>query len=123
MGCGKTITTIAVLGRAYLNNKIKRALIIAPKSIVGVWQEEFEKFSDIPYILRILTGSTVKKVQQLKTITGQGLQIAVVNYDSVPLIEDELLKWSPDFIVADESTRIKNPGAKTSKAVHRIARK
>jgi len=123
MGCGKTITTIAVLGRAYLNNKIKQALIIAPKSIVGVWQEEFEKFSNIPYILRILTGSTINKVQQLKTITGAGLQVAVVNYDSVPLIEDELLKWAPDFIVADESTRIKNPGAKTSKAVHSIARK
>lgn len=123
MGCGKTITTIAVLGRAYLNGYIKRVLILAPKSIVAVWEEEFRKYADFPYSLTILTGSSTKKAEQLQRIPEHGLQVAVLNYDSVPLLEPELLKWRPDFIVADESTRIKNPNAKTSKAVHRISKK
>lgn len=122
MGCGKTITTIAVVGRAFLNGKTKRVLIIAPKSIVMVWQQEFEKFADFPYTLIVLEGSSEKKKQQLKDIKGASLQAAVINYDSVQLIEEDLARWNPDFIVADESTRIKNPNAKTSKAVHRISK-
>jgi len=123
MGCGKTITTVAVIGRAFLNGLITRVLIIAPKSIVAVWEEEFMKFADFPYTLTVLTGSSDKKKQQLKAIPKEGLQIVVINYDSVSLIEANLLNWNPDFIVADESTRIKNPNAKSSKAVHRIAKK
>lgn len=123
MGCGKTITTVAVIGRAFLNGLITRVLIIAPKSIVAVWEEEFMKFADFPYTLTVLTGSSDKKKQQLKAIPKEGLQVVVINYDSVSLIEANLLNWNPDFIVADESTRIKNPNAKSSKAVHRIAKK
>lgn len=123
MGCGKTITTVAVIGRAFLNGLITRVLIIAPKSIVAVWEEEFMKFADFPYTLTILTGSSDKKKQQLKAVSKEGLHVVVINYDSVSLIEANLLYWNPDFIVADESTRIKNPSAKSSKAVHRIAKK
>ena len=122
MGCGKTITTIAVVGRAFLNGKARKLLIIAPKSIVTVWEEEFLKFADFPYSLSVLTGSSQKKMEQLKKIPSKGLQVAVINYDSVALIEDCLKKWKPDFFVADESTRIKNPSAKTSKACHKIAK-
>ncbi len=123
MGCGKTISTVAVIGRAYLNGLITKVLIIAPKSILPVWEEEFLKFADFPYHLTILTGSSEKKKQMLQAIPAERLQIVVINYDSVALIEAALLKWQPDFIVADESTRIKNPSAKSSKAVHRIAKK
>jgi len=123
MGCGKSITTVAVVGRAFLNGRIKRVLIIAPKSIVAVWNEEFMKFADFPYSLIVLSGSSEKKKEQLGKVSEEGLQVVVVNYDSVPLIESSLLAWNPDFIVADESTRIKNPNAKSSKAIHRISKK
>ena len=62
MGTGKTITSIAVAGRAYLSGKIKRLLILAPKSIVSVWDEEFQKFADFQYSLSVLQGSSEKKV-------------------------------------------------------------
>ena len=32
MGTGKTLTTIAVMGRAYLNEKIKKVLVVCPAS-------------------------------------------------------------------------------------------
>jgi SNF2 family DNA or RNA helicase len=59
----------------------------------------------------------------LGKIPESGLQVIVINYDSVPIIERELTGWNPDFIVADESTRIKNPGTKLSKSIHRISKK
>ena len=122
MGTGKTITSIAIVGKAYLTGKIKRLLILAPKSIVAVWEDEFSKFADFPYSLSVLTGTSAKKTEQLKTILHKGLEVAVVNYDSVPLIEKELAAWHPDFLICDESSKIKNPTAKMSKATYRIAK-
>lgn len=122
MGTGKTITSIAIVGKAYLTGKIKRLLILAPKSIVAVWEDEFSKFADFPYSLSVLTGTSAKKTDQLKTIPHKGLEVAVVNYDSVPLIEKELTAWHPDFLICDESSKIKNPTAKMSKATYRIAK-
>ena len=122
MGTGKTITSIAIVGKAYLTGKIKRLLILAPKSIVAVWEDEFLKFADFPYSLSVLTGTSAKKTDQLKTIPHKGLEVAVVNYDSVPLIEKELTAWHPDFLICDESSKIKNPTAKMSNATYRIAK-
>lgn len=122
MGCGKSITSVAVAGKAYLERKIKKLLILAPKSIVSVWQEEFEKFADFPYSIAVLQGTSVKKIEALKKLPHKGLEIAVVNYDSIALIESTLLSWKPDFLICDESSKIKNPAAKMSKSAHRIAK-
>ena len=101
---------------------MQRLLILAPKSIIAVWEDEFSKFADFPYSLSVLTGTSAKKTEQLKTILHKGLEVAVVNYDSVPLIEKELAAWHPDFLICDESSKIKNPTAKMSKATYRIAK-
>ena len=122
MGTGKTITSIAIVGKAYLTEKIKRLLILAPKSIVAVWEDEFSKFADFLYSLSVLTGTEAKKTEQLKTILHKGLEVAVVNYDSISLIEKELIAWHPDFLICDESSKIKNPTAKMSKATYRVAK-
>lgn len=122
MGTGKSITSVATTGKAFLSGKIKKLLILAPKSIVSVWQEEFEKFADFPYSLVLLQGSSQKKVEALKALPHKGLEVAVVNYDSITLIEKELIAWKPDFLICDESSKIKNPTAKMSKAAHRIAK-
>ena len=122
MGCGKTITSIAVAGRAYLIGKIKRLLILAPKSIVTVWEDEFAKFADFPYSLSVLQGTYAKKTEILKSIPHKGLEVVVVNYDSIAIIEKELTEWKPDFLICDESSRIKNPTAKMSKAAYRISK-
>lgn len=61
-------------------------------------------------------------MEQLKTIPHKGLEVAVVNYDSISLIEKELTAWHPDFLICDESSKIKNPTAKMSKATYRIAK-
>lgn len=61
MGTGKTIVSIAVFGCMYQYGKINRVLVVAPLSILGVWEEEFAKFADFPYSLVILKGTVAKK--------------------------------------------------------------
>lgn len=123
MGCGKSLTAIAAAGALYNAKNIKKALIVCPLSIVGVWKEEFSKFADFDYKLVILKGNTAKKTELLQKMQGPGLQVVVVNYESVWRMEDKILSWSPDFIIADESHRIKAPNTAASKAMHRFGTK
>lgn len=122
MGTGKTITTIAVAGAMYQEEKIKKLLVVCPKSIVDVWEQEFGKFSGFPYSLVVLDGTGLKKIDTIRHMNGIGLQVIVVNYESCWRLEAELTKWKPDIIVCDESSKIKNPQAKCSKALHRLGK-
>lgn len=45
MGTGKTLTSIAIVGRLWKERRIRKVLIVAPLSILGVWEEEFQKFA------------------------------------------------------------------------------
>jgi SNF2 family DNA or RNA helicase len=56
MGTGKTITSIGISGILYQFGRVNRILVVAPLSILGVWEEEFEKFAAFPYTLTILKG-------------------------------------------------------------------
>lgn len=123
IGTGKTIVSIAVAGALAKESKIRKLLIVCPLSICGVWEEEFEKFADFDYKLVILKGNTAKKTELLQKMQVHSLQVAVVNYESVWRLEKEIAKWNPDFIIADESHRIKTPNTAASKAMHRLGTK
>ena len=123
MGTGKTLISIGIAGALYQKGEISRLLIVAPLSIVQVWNEEFAKFADFDYQLAVLEGSSKKKFDILNHMKGSGLQVAVINYESCWRLEDILQVWNPEMIICDESTRIKNPQAKQSKALHRLGKK
>lgn len=120
MGTGKSLTAIAVAGTLRCERGIGKVLIVAPLSILGVWQEEFSKFASFPYHLTILKGSGAKKMEMLKQIHGKDLQVAVVNYESAWRLEKELAAWKPDLIIADEGHKIKTHNSSASKAMHRL---
>ena len=122
MGTGKTITTIAVAGTLSGEGQIKKLLVVCPKSIVHVWEQEFEKFADFDYNLAVLDGTGTKKADTIRYMAGSGLQVIVDNYESVWRLEAELTRWKPDMIVCDESSKIKNPQAKCSKALHKLGK-
>ena len=123
MGTGKSLTTIAVAGRLFLDYKIERMLIVAPFSILGVWQEEFRKFADFDYSLIVLNGSENKKIERLRQMPTSGLQVAVINYESAWRLEKELAAWDADLIVCDEGHKIKTHNIAASKCMHRLGTK
>ncbi|MHB1155017.1 MAG: DEAD/DEAH box helicase [Eubacteriales bacterium] len=123
MGTGKTLTTITISEKLYHAGCIEKMLIVAPLSILGVWDDEFAKFANFNYNLSILSGSGAKKTEALRNMIGQTLQIAVINYESAWRLEKELLAWDADFIVADEGHKIKTHNIAAAKSMHRLGAK
>ena len=95
-------------------------LVVAPLSILGVWQEEFRKFADFENSLVVLNGSESKKNEKLRQMQTSGLQVAVINYESAWRLEKELAAWDADLIVCDEGHKIKTHNIAASKCMHRL---
>ena len=123
MGTGKTITSVAIAGALWNAGRIRRLLVVAPLSILGVWEDEFAKFAAFEYSLAVLEGTTARKVDTIRHMNGAALQVLVVNYESAWRLEAEMVKWAPDIIIADEGHKIKTHNIAASKALHRLASK
>ncbi len=111
------------MGALYQAGKIKKALIVCPLSITGVWCEEMNKFADFDFVVAKLEGSSTKKIDTLRHMKGEPLQVAIINYESAWRLEKELLEFDADIIVADESHKIKSNKTKQSKALHKLGAK
>lgn len=125
MGCGKTLTAIAIAGAAYEKGEIEKVLVVAPTSVCSVWPKEFSDYADFKYKVNVLLGDKKKRLQELQTLKGyslKALKVAVINYESVwrEGIFGALMEWRPELVIADESQRIKAHDAKQSKAMHQI---
>ena len=99
-------------------------LVVAPLSILGVWEDEFAKFADFNYELKVLRGkSAEQKANTLWQMHGAALQVAVINYESARLLKKQIITWNPDLVIADEGHKIKTPGTKVSRAMYEIGNK
>ena len=117
------MTSIAIAGALWNAGHIRRLLVVAPLTILGVWQDEFQKFAAFDYSLAVLEGTTARKFDTIRHMNGAALQVLVVNYESAWRLEAELLKWAPDLIIADESHKIKTHNIAASKSLHRLGAK
>lgn len=129
-GCGKSLTSIAIMGSLFHAEKIRRVLVVCPSSIVSVWEKEVARFAKFPYSLRALQGEKKNRISLLEeledpAIENGALSIAVINYESTHRdgMFEALQEYRADLIICDESQRIKSPKAAQSKAMHKLGAK
>ena len=127
MGCGKTLTAVAIMGALYRQRKITRVLVVAPSSVCSVWPHDLAAFAAFPYEVRVLLGEKKQRLEVLHSLTdypntANRLLVAVINYEATHRegIFEALDGYAADLIVCDESQRIKNPRAAQSRAVQML---
>ena len=128
MGCGKTITAIAIMGALWKYGKVKKVLVVAPSSVCGVWPKEMEEMADFPFAAAVMVGDKKKRLAALDSLGRAekgSLQMAIINYESTwrEEIYEALEDYDADLIICDESQRIKTHDSEQSKAMHRLGDK
>lgn len=134
MGTGKTKVAIDWAGIGFHNLGVRRVLVVAPLSVLGVWPRQIRQHSNVPSRAFRLEGATKKRVRILTQIMrspdDNKLTYVIINYEGLWRIDDDsgkgveglLVRWQPDLVIFDESHRIKDPHSKQSKSAYRIAR-
>ena len=115
MGLGKTIQAIAACALLQRLGKTSRALVVAPASLKTEWEEQIQRFTNLPY--RLVFGSRKRRL----ALYASPAFFTVTNYEQV--VRDGLdinRILNPDVVILDEAQRIKNWTTKTAQAVKRL---
>lgn len=123
MGLGKTVQTLAHLVIEKQAGRLREpALIVAPVSVLGNWQQEIRRFAPQ---LKLLVLHGAERKDRFASI---GLvDVVLVGYPLLLADGPMLVERDFSFVILDEAQTIKNPQAKVSqmaqalRAKHRLA--
>jgi len=134
MGTGKSKSLIDNLGQLHVSNHVNFALIIAPKGVYRNWvtKEIPDHMPDFiaRRVIRWVSSPNKQQQEEMRAIRDEfdGLTIFVMNVEAFSSKKgQEAGMWlakkfgSSGLIAIDESTTIKNPQAKRTKALLKIS--
>lgn len=112
-GLGKTLQTIALLGyMKHYKNTNGPFLVIAPKSTLKNWENEFKKWC--PTLKAVILIGDQEARQQIISdeIVTNNFDAIITSYEMVLKCGSTLKKFLWRYIVIDEAHRIKNENSK-----------
>ena len=118
MGLGKTIQAIAAVELMARHFGVERVLILCPTSLKHQWQSEIARFSEREG--QVINGLQPQRAAQFAQAGGEGVQIKIMNYDTVHADLDLIGQWAPDLVILDEAQRIKNWNTRVARSVKKI---
>ncbi len=115
MGLGKTVQAIGACALLKQHRGIERVLVVSPASLKSEWEEQIEKFSDLP------TKSVFGSPQARRIAYASQTFFTLCNYEQIIPDGAEIMKvFQPDVIILDEAQRIKNWRTKTATAIKKL---
>jgi SNF2 family DNA or RNA helicase len=118
-GTGKTVTLIAAFDVLVERQLTDTLLVVAPKSMIGEWHQEFARFTGDLYRVAVAEGNRNDKAQAL----FRGADVVVVNFETLVALEDEIIRLARRTrltLAVDESFNIKNPDASRTRAAANV---
>ncbi|HNH49546.1 MAG TPA: SNF2-related protein, partial [Myxococcota bacterium] len=108
MGLGKTLQSLALLLRRAAGGP---ALVVAPTSVVGGWEEEAQRFAPTLQILRFGDGNR----EEMLAKVGPGV-VVLCSYGLLQSEEERLSQVAWHSLILDEAQQIKNSGTQRFRA-------
>jgi non-specific serine/threonine protein kinase len=119
MGLGKTIQVLSLLLNEKRSGEKSTSLVVAPTSVVFNWINEAAKFAPQ---LKILNHTGTERDKDAGD-TFANYDVVMTSYGII-LRDIELLKsFTFNYVILDESQKIKNPLAKSSRLVRQLKAK
>lgn len=125
-GLGKSLTALSIFDWVYQDGCVTHLVIVCPKTIYGTWQSQIAEHSEyepaFEYYGEKVSG---KKYKNELLNWGKSHNVLLVNYEAFRSPKGELVdalsRWSgTSLVVADESTKIKNPSSQQSKGMRKL---
>lgn len=117
MGCGKSFQIASAAAILMQNKIIDRVLIVAPMSLLRTWQNELTYAGITDFA--VVRGTP----QQRKKVLEEEHAVFIVHYEGLRIEESGFATWlqgGKSLMVFDESQRIKNLAAQTTKVAARL---
>lgn len=108
MGLGKTLQSLALLLR---RAEAGPALVVAPTSVVGGWEEEAKRFAPTLLVLRFGDGNREEMLAKL----GPGV-VLLCSYGLLQSEEERLSQVAWNSLILDEAQQIKNSATQRFRA-------
>ncbi len=125
MGTGKTKVMITWVDYLFKTKKVDYLLVWCPLSVINSWMDEIKKHA--PHLEMYLDVAVGTKAQKLAAFNQRtyDFKILITNYESMLSLFklntfkslNTEVRQSPNITILDESTRIKNYAAKTTKTM------
>jgi SNF2 family DNA or RNA helicase len=120
-GAGKTVTLIFAFDVLVARDEVDLAIIVAPKSMVPEWPQDFARFKGDMYRVEIAAGTRRAKREAL----GTRPDVIVTNFETIVSMESEFRSFLAGrrrraMLVVDESFYAKSLDAKRTRALRRL---
>lgn len=104
MGLGKTIQTIALIGALKELRQIQRPyLIVAPKSTLGNWFKEFQKWLPRTRVVKLISTKDERNDIINNILIPKKFDVCLTSYEGINLCGDKLRKFDWQYIIVDEA--------------------
>lgn len=119
MGAGKTVIVMTAVAALLLADEIRCPLVVGPKRVArDVWPHEPQQWAHLSHLsVQPILGTP----QQRERAASAAADLYAINVENLPwLVEHWGRRWPYDYVIVDESTRLKKPSGKRFRAARRI---